>query len=139
MDRDLAGRALQVAAGLSPDTRCSASCGGWHLPRARNARPQAWLPRDYGVRHLPFRFACWKRVEPPDFEDGISQRIGDLSDPTFCRGKVEILKGDGLIFVDGPKDRVFEKKITKLLYLLLKDSKTIAVWDNLKLMNMVDF
>lgn len=87
----------------------------------------------------PFDSFTGSVLSPEDFGDGISQRIGDLSNPTFFRNEQHMLQSADLVFVDGPKDGVFEKKFAELLYPLLKDSKTIVVWDDIKLMKMVDF
>lgn len=74
-----------------------------------------------------------------DFEDDLEQRIGDLSDPAFFLSQTNVLREADLIFVDGPKDGVFEWKFADLLYSSLADKSTVIVWDDTRLMNMVAF
>lgn len=73
-----------------------------------------------------------------DFKD-LEQRVGDLSDPEFFSTQKDVLRDADLIFVDGPKDGVFEWEFADLLYAALADKTTVIVWDDTRLMNMVAF
>jgi predicted O-methyltransferase YrrM len=46
--------------------------------------------------------------EPSDLEGGISQIIGDLTDDRFFAESRDVLNAADLIFMDAPKDGVFE-------------------------------
>jgi len=78
-------------------------------------------------------------IHSNDFEGGIEQRIGDLSQPDFFNSQVEVLSQAQLIFIDGPKDGVFEKAFAELLYPAIRGSGALVVWDDIRLMSMVDF
>ena len=78
-------------------------------------------------------------LAPLDFEQGIEQRIGDLSQPDFFEQELPILREADLIFVDGPKDGQFEWNFARLLYPALEGSGTVIVWDDIRLMSMIDF
>jgi len=66
-------------------------------------------------------------LEPADFDSGIEQRIGDLSDPGFFAANLESLRQADLIFVDGPKDGVFEAALASMLFPALADLGTVVV------------
>jgi len=73
-----------------------------------------------------------------DFEAGIEQRIGDLSDPGFFAANTDTLREADLIFVDGPKDGVFETAFSRMLFPALAGCRTIVVWDDIRVMTMVN-
>ena len=73
-----------------------------------------------------------------DFSDGIEQRIGDLSDPDYFAANLEALRQADLIFVDGPKDGVFESALADLLFPALAERGTVVVWDDIRVMTMVN-
>ena len=70
-------------------------------------------------------------------QGNVEQRIGDLSDGGFFRSQLDTLRAADLIFVDGPKDGVFERVFGELLYEGLRDRECIVVWDDIRLMQMV--
>jgi predicted O-methyltransferase YrrM len=74
-----------------------------------------------------------------DFNGGIEQRIRDLSDPLVFQDEMPILKQAQMIFVDGPKDGVFEKQFAQLLLPALEGTNALVVWDDTRVMAMVDF
>ena len=69
----------------------------------------------------------------------IEQRVGDLSDPKFFASQRDVLRSADLVFVDGPKDGRFEPRFAELLYGLIQDQNTIVIWDDIRLLVMIDF
>jgi predicted O-methyltransferase YrrM len=75
-----------------------------------------------------------------DFTSGrLEQRIGDLSRPGYFGEQLETLRRAQLIFVDGPKDRVFEPKLWALLSRALAGTGAIVLFDDIRVANMVSF
>lgn len=98
----------------------------------------------FGAHVVTYDIHGWSTFEDTalresDFEGEIEQRLGDLSDPAFFSSQTEVLRDADLIFVDGPKDGVFEWKFADLLYSALAEKSTVIVWDDTRLMNMVAF
>jgi hypothetical protein len=69
----------------------------------------------------------------------LEQRLGDLSVEHYFAAQLEVLRSADLIFVDGPKDRRFEPRFTRLLRNELEGSGKIVVFDDIRLLNMVRF
>jgi len=79
-------------------------------------------------------------LRPEDFDTGrVEQRLGDLSDPTYFETQAETLAAAELIFVDGPKDRRFEPRFTRLLTVAFGGSGKIVLFDDIRVANMVRF
>ena len=73
-----------------------------------------------------------------DFETGIEQRIGDLSDPEYFDSQLDTLMAADLIFVDGPKDGTFERIFGTRLYEAIAGTGKVVIWDDIRLLSMVD-
>jgi predicted O-methyltransferase YrrM len=73
-----------------------------------------------------------------DFDFRIEQRIGDLSDPDFFASQLDTLLAADVIFVDGPKDGVFERVFGTQLYEAIRGSGAVVIWDDIRLLAMVD-
>ncbi len=73
-----------------------------------------------------------------DFVGGIEQRIGDLSDRDYFDSQLETLGNADLIFIDGPKDGQFEEIFGWRLYEALKGTGKVVVWDDIRVITMVD-
>jgi len=69
----------------------------------------------------------------------VMQRLGDLSDEAFFRSQTDTLAGAELIFIDGPKDRSFERRFTELLCDTFRGSGKVLVFDDIRVANMVTF
>ncbi|MHB8220907.1 MAG: hypothetical protein ACYDHU_11410 [Acidimicrobiales bacterium] len=79
-------------------------------------------------------------LRPEDFDSGrVEQRLGDLSDPAYFEDQIETLAGAALVFVDGPKDRRFEPRFTRLLTATFGGSGKIVLFDDIRVANMVKF
>ena len=75
-----------------------------------------------------------------DFEGGrVEQRLGDLAQPTVFEVHREVLEAADLIFIDGPKDGVFEDAFTRLLLPVVHDSGALLVFDDIRVMPMIRF
>jgi predicted O-methyltransferase YrrM len=68
----------------------------------------------------------------------ISQCITDLSDINHFNQNLAILNEADIIFVDGPKDGVFEYKFIPLLSRLSPKKDKILVIDDIRFVNMID-
>ncbi len=69
----------------------------------------------------------------------VEQRIGDLSTELFFRSQVDTLDSAALIFIDGPKDRTFERSFTELLCHTFRGTGKVLVYDDIRVANMVTF
>ena len=73
-----------------------------------------------------------------DFETGgLEQRLGDLSDRSFFTQEVGTLSEADIVFVDAPKDGVFEPAFLRLLLPVLKPG-ALLVLDDIRFPSMVD-
>ncbi len=76
------------------------------------------------------------RVE--DFTGGgIEQRLGDLADTSYLDTQLDTLKSAELIFVDGPKDGQWERRFCELVLPKLRDRRRLVVFDDIRLLEMV--
>ena len=74
-----------------------------------------------------------------DFSDGrIEQRLGDLADPKFFRDHVELLAKAQVIFLDGPKNLIFERAFLENLKTVPFIETPLLVIDDIRLWNMLD-
>lgn len=72
------------------------------------------------------------------FEDGlIIQHLCDLSDINTFNSSKDLLNSADIIFMDGPKDNVFEYKFLNLLSSISKKSLRILVIDDIKFKDML--
>jgi predicted O-methyltransferase YrrM len=74
-----------------------------------------------------------------DFDSGVSQLIGDLSNPLVFKKSSELILAADFIFIDGPKNGKFEVNIEPQLRTLLRGSGKVVVWDDTRVMTMVGF
>jgi len=68
----------------------------------------------------------------------IIQILSDLSNPEEYAKNIYILNQADLIFIDAPKDGVFEYKLLSLLTKLDKKDKKLIILDDIKFVNMID-
>lgn len=92
---------------------------------------------------VTFDVIPWAEIEgtvlrPEDFAGGrIQQRIGDLSDPeVFAQHRDVLLEAD-LVFMDAPKDGVFEPAFLELAVPLWRGSRRLLVIDDIRLAPML--
>lgn len=76
-------------------------------------------------------------LRPEDFETGrVEQRLGNLLDVDYFRQQEGDLRGADLIFVDAPKDRVFEPAVLPRIAELMQPG-TLLVLDDIRLLPMI--
>jgi predicted O-methyltransferase YrrM len=71
-----------------------------------------------------------------DFACSIEQRIGDLAAPKFFDTQATALQSAGLIFIDGPKDGVFEPAFLSKLLPILRAGQ-VLVFDDIRKLEML--
>jgi predicted O-methyltransferase YrrM len=100
-----------------------------------------YLPRE-GVL-TTFDVVKWDAFEDTclrasDFADGqLVQALGDLSDPAVMREHRALLAKADLIFVDAPKDGVFEPRFLRNLEDVPFEKPPLVVFDDIRLWNML--
>lgn len=73
-----------------------------------------------------------------DFEDGrLRQVLGDLSDKTFFASFAQTLASCDLLFVDAPKNVVFEQTFLQHLANIRLPSKALVLFDDIRQWNML--
>ncbi|MEI6536243.1 MAG: hypothetical protein WCN98_12930 [Verrucomicrobiaceae bacterium] len=83
-----------------------------------------------------FQHACFR---PADFADGsLVQKIGDLSNPAVFQEHQALLDESDLIFCDGPKDGVFERRFLENLAAFGSAKPRLLVFDDIRLWKMLD-
>jgi predicted O-methyltransferase YrrM len=94
-------------------------------------------------RLVTFDLVPWDQVPhtclvPDDFADGrLTQILGDLSQPEVFAQHKNLLKQAELFFIDGPKDKVFEKEILAALSRIEFRTPPILVFDDIRIWNML--
>lgn len=78
-------------------------------------------------------------IRESDTEIRITPRLGDLADPSFFESELDRLAAADMIFVDGPKDTAFEPQFSSLLVERFSGSGKLLVFDDIRLLNMVQF
>lgn len=91
-----------------------------------------------GMRVDTYDILPWARIpdtllRASDFEGAIEQHVGDLAIPEYFNEQKEILKAADLIFVDGPKDGIFEPKFVSMLLHEIRPEQLIVFDDIRKL------
>jgi len=101
--------------------------------------------RQYGLKVTCFDILEWDLIENTllansDFSDGnLSWIVEDLGNPTAFEAHRRMLENADLIFIDAPKDGIFEYHlIPKLLNLDYVNPFTILVIDDINFYNMKD-
>jgi hypothetical protein len=75
-----------------------------------------------------------------DFESGrISQIIGDLSEDAIFEKNIDVLNSADVIFMDAPKDDLFEYRMAKNLSMLSRKTFKLLIVDDIQFVNMIDF
>jgi predicted O-methyltransferase YrrM len=90
-----------------------------------------------------FDIVPWESVpdtflRPEDFEDDrLRQQIGDLSDPAVFELNRSLIQQTEMLFVDGPKDGVFERKLLQRLETVDFHKPLLLVMDDIRFWNML--
>src|SRR5947209_15187026 len=73
-----------------------------------------------------------------DFRDGqLRQEIADLSEPAMLESHRTLLQETELLFMDGPKDGVFERQFLQLLETISFQKPLLLVLDDIRFWNML--
>ena len=73
-----------------------------------------------------------------DFEGGgLRQVVGDLSDARFFSMFADIISGCDLLFVDGPKNAIFEATLLRHLDSVELPAEALVLFDDIRLWNML--
>ncbi len=97
-----------------------------------------------GGRVVTYDIIPWERIpgtllRAEDFGPSLEQRMGNLADPAYFASQEETLASAELLFVDGPKDGVFEPAFARLLVPLLERTGATVVFDDIRLPVMLQF
>lgn len=77
-------------------------------------------------------------LRPEDFQDDrLRQQIGDLSNPAVFELHRPLIQEMELLFVDGPKDGVFERKFLQQLETVDFHKPLLVVMDDIRFWNML--
>ena len=77
-------------------------------------------------------------LRPGDFaDDRLRQQIGDLSDAAVFELHRSLIQQTELLFVDGPKDGVFERKLLQQLESVVFHKPLLLVIDDIRFWNML--
>jgi predicted O-methyltransferase YrrM len=71
-----------------------------------------------------------------DFDSKIEQRIGDLADAKYFDSQADELRSADLIFIDGPKDGLFEPAFVSRLLPVLRTGQ-VLVFDDIRKLEML--
>lgn len=87
---------------------------------------------------IPWNELDGSLLSPEDFQDGrLEQRIGDLAAPEYWSTQQALFLEADLIFLDGPKDGVFEPKMLETLAQLRTDTGFVLVVDDIRFLEMI--
>ena len=88
---------------------------------------------------IPWREIAGSFLNETDFQTGIQQIVGDFTQPEVFNAHRSHLREADFIFIDGPKDGLFERRLEPLLRSLLQGSGKLVIWDDIRVMTMVPF
>jgi predicted O-methyltransferase YrrM len=87
---------------------------------------------------LPWHSFPDTALKAEDFADArLQQMIGDVADPEIMKRHADLFLAADLIFVDGPKDGIFEKKFLDLLETLELTKQPLLIFDDIRVWNML--
>jgi predicted O-methyltransferase YrrM len=95
------------------------------------------------VRVVTYDIVPWNQIDGSaltveDFADGrLVQQLGDLADPAYLETQLDTLQAADLIFVDGPKDGHWERRFVDVVLPRLTDRSRLVVFDDIRLLEMV--
>jgi predicted O-methyltransferase YrrM len=96
-----------------------------------------------GGKIVTFDVVPWESLSdtclrPQDFaDDRLRQQIGDLSDAAVFELHRSLIQQTELLFVDGPKDGVFERKLLQQLESVVFHKPLLLVIDDIRFWNML--
>lgn len=78
-------------------------------------------------------------LTPEAFGPRLSQRLGDLSQETFWSEQRSTVSSADIIFLDGPKDGLFEYALATMMSALTFSHGALLIVDDIRLVQMCDF
>ncbi len=108
----------------------------------QGASALAFLQAESVQQVITFDVVPWDQIDgslltPADFTARLEQRLGDLArDDVFSTAREVLLDAD-IVFVDAPKDGVFEYQFLPMLLALPVTKRQLVVLDDVRLMPMV--
>jgi tetratricopeptide (TPR) repeat protein/predicted O-methyltransferase YrrM len=102
----------------------------------RSAMPQDCSLTTFDI--VPWQHFTETHLRKEDFDDGtLVQEIADLSNPQAIRRHADLLRSADFIFVDGPKDGVFERVLLQRLSELGLPGAPLVMLDDIRVWNML--
>lgn len=101
-----------------------------------------YLPVD--AQLTTFDIIPWDKIPgtfltPTDFASGkLNQIVCDLKDPENCRIHASLFQRAEIIFIDGPKDGVFEQRLLDNFASIGLQPHTLLVFDDIRIWNMLE-
>lgn len=101
----------------------------------------AYLPP--GAQLTTFDLISWEQISGTflrgtDFVSGnFTQALCDLKDPENCRMHASLIRNADLVFIDGPKDGIFEEKLLDNFAAFGLRPHTVLVFDDIHIWNML--
>jgi predicted O-methyltransferase YrrM len=94
-----------------------------------------------GARVQTYDLIPWEQfsdtlLRVDDLDGSIEQRIGDLADARYFDSQVDELRSADLIFIDGPKDGIFEPAFVSRLLSVLRAGQ-VLVFDDIRKLGML--
>jgi len=87
---------------------------------------------------IPWQSVPDTSLRPQDFTDGrLRQEIGDLSEPAMFELHRGLLQETELLFMDGPKDGIFERTLLRQLETVFLQKPLVIVLDDIRFWNML--
>ncbi|HYR24037.1 MAG TPA: hypothetical protein VEP30_14055 [Chthoniobacterales bacterium] len=87
---------------------------------------------------VPWPLVADTFLRPEDFEDNrLRQQIADLSDPAIFESHRSLFEEAEMLFLDGPKDGVFEGKVLRHLETVQSRNPLLLVMDDIRFWNML--
>jgi predicted O-methyltransferase YrrM len=94
-----------------------------------------------GGKVVTYDVVPWREVDGAilrlDDLNRLEQRIGDLSDVRYLETELDTLRSADLIFLDGPKDGIFEPNFCRAALSELTDRPRLVVFDDIRVMTMI--
>jgi predicted O-methyltransferase YrrM len=98
------------------------------------------LPK--GSRLITYDILPWSGfpdtvLRDEDFQRGLEQRLGDLSDPRYFASQQEEMLTADLLFMDAPKNARFEPAFFSL-FESIRQKPGLMVWDDIRMLGMIE-
>jgi hypothetical protein len=87
---------------------------------------------------VPWQHFAQTHLRKEDFREGtLVQEIADLSDPRAVQQHADLLRSADFIFLDGPRDEIFERVLLQRLNELGLPKGPLVMLDDIRVWNML--